>query len=257
MSGQQWIKDIKIYGERHTNTNYLSRLIGLNLDVKQLPGVIPPWVMALQMALPGHEWVRDAYFRLNYPATLGWKHMRVRPARDVLHRCPEASDIGFISMTKNPYSWLLSLHRMPYHQYYEKKPSFEEFLALPWRTVGRENCTNPISNPIELWNIKNRSYLGLAALSGVNLTAEALLDDPALIIEDLSERFSIRRTQAEFINYAACTKASGKDYAEYRAYYLGEHWRESLSDDAIELINQSIDVELLEYYGYRKLAAGQ
>ena len=36
------VKKIKVYGERNTNTNFLEQLIRLNLDVTQMPGVVPP-----------------------------------------------------------------------------------------------------------------------------------------------------------------------------------------------------------------------
>ena len=50
---------IKIYGERNTNTNYLEKLIHLNLDAQQLPGVAPRYVKTIQKILPGKEWLRD------------------------------------------------------------------------------------------------------------------------------------------------------------------------------------------------------
>lgn len=59
-------KRVKIYGERNTNTNYLSQLIGLNLKAEEIPGVVPARIMALQRRLPGNELVRDLYFFFNY-----------------------------------------------------------------------------------------------------------------------------------------------------------------------------------------------
>ena len=37
--------------------------------------------------------------------------------------------IRFVTLTKNPYSWLLSLYRRPYHAG-EKAETFAEFLSL-------------------------------------------------------------------------------------------------------------------------------
>ena len=57
-------KLIKIYGERNTNTNYISKLIQLNLNVQEVPGVAPPHIQHLQEMLPGKELVKDLYFYL-------------------------------------------------------------------------------------------------------------------------------------------------------------------------------------------------
>jgi len=73
------MKLIKIYGERNTNTNYMSKLIELNLNAIEIPGVVPPIIMKMQKVFPGKELVRDIYFYLTYGKTLGWKHTSIKP----------------------------------------------------------------------------------------------------------------------------------------------------------------------------------
>lgn len=242
---------IKIYGERHTNTNYLSKLIQLNIEVEEIPGVIPAPVMILQWLVPGDEWIRDLYFKYGGGASLGWKHAMLSESLMSQIRRAESDGIRFITLTKNPYAWLLSLYRKPYHQDSKKTLDFVEFLKMPWRTVGRENCGSCVDSPIDLWNKKNRSYLGLPPSSSLRLTAEALLDNPAAIISQIANRFSLPMQQAEFINHDECTKSTGKTTGDYRDYYLGEVWREELSDDAVLIINQGLDLELMSLYGYK------
>ncbi len=72
------VKLIKLYGERNTNTNYMSKLIELNLDVQEIPGTVPPTIMKIQKLLPGQELVRDIYFYFTYKNNLGWKHTHVK-----------------------------------------------------------------------------------------------------------------------------------------------------------------------------------
>ena len=72
---------IKLYGERNTNTNYMSELIKLNLNARQVPGAVPGRVMKLQELLPGNELVRDVYFHFTYRKNLGWKHSRVNSVK--------------------------------------------------------------------------------------------------------------------------------------------------------------------------------
>ena len=94
------VRQIKVYGERNTNTNYLEQLIHLNLDVGQLAGVVPRYVKTIQKVLPGKEWLRDWYFSVTPHRNLGWKHSCVQPVTesgrfDILNR-----GICFISITK-------------------------------------------------------------------------------------------------------------------------------------------------------------
>lgn len=242
-------KLIKIYGERHTNTNYLSKLIELNLHAQEIPGVIPPSVAKIQKKFPGNEFIRDLYFLLTYRKNLGWKHTLVKP-----HKMPINRSLTFITITKNPYSWLLSLYRKPYHQYFKSKPTFEDFLNTPWKTVGRENTQNKfLANPIELWNLKNKAYLQLSSAQTINLTSESLFEDAGKVIDSISNQFSIEKKSDKFINYEKSTKDKKKNGAYYRDYYLSEKWRDQLSPTAIITINNSIDKVLMSHFGYNLL----
>lgn len=249
-------KLVKIYGERNTNTNYLSQLIGLNLKAEEIPGVVPARIMALQRRLPGNELVRDLYFFFNYGQTLGWKHTCVKPAAVLSRRAVMRShEVCFVTLTKNPYSWLLSLHRNPYHQRYVGKPDFETFLRTPWRTLRRENTAKVLRSPIELWNLKNAAYLQLASLDALNLTSESLIEDPEAVIDRISRQFSIDRRSARFVNYERSTKReTGKDHGYYQDYYRNERWRNELSAEAIAIINEGIDQELMARFGFAVLS---
>lgn len=243
---------IKVYGERNTNTNYVSRLIELNLDAREISGVVPALVGGLQSVLPGKEWLRDLHFACTFRYNLGWKHARVKPWSQ-LEKYPLArADLAFLTLTKNPYSWLLSLHRRPYHQYYRgQKPDFETFLQQPWRTVRRDNAAPILDSPIALWNIKNRSYLQLDPKRTLHLTTEAVIENPEEIIARISSRLGIARKAGPFVNYDASTKDDGKDSHYYRDHYLNEKWRSQLSAAAIAIINRTVERDLMSYFGYR------
>lgn len=242
-----------MYGERNTTTNYLSKLVGLNLDIEELRGSVPSYIGDIQKYLPGNEWMRDLYFSFTYKENLGWKHTRVEAPAVLKQYFTEAEQPVFVTITKNPYSWLLSLHRNPYHHPGSRKVSFENFIESQWMTTRRDNCERWLSNPVELWNIKNRSYLGLAGLDALNLTSENVLDDPAKVIDQISETFGITRKSDDFINYEKSTKDSKKNSNYYRDYYLGEKWRDELSNVAITQINKSLDMDLMQHFGYQVL----
>ena len=247
---------IKIYGERNTNTNYLEKLIRLNLDAKQVPGVAPYYVKTIQKILPGKEWLRDLFFSVSSRCNLGWKHTRVMSVSELKSYGALKRDICFVSLTKNPYSWLLSLYRKPYsHQHSGGRPDFETFLQTPWKTTGRDNCESLLASPIALWNVKNASYLLLEKLNGLNITTESTFQNPESVIEKISDHFSIDRLSARFLNYEKSTKDESRNFAYYQDYYLNEKWRDSLSEKAVAIISRTVDKNLMSHFGYGVLDA--
>lgn len=92
-------KLIKIYGERNTNTNYMSKLIQINLNANELAGVVTPTIMMLQNLLPGKELVRDMYFYLTYRKNLGWKHTCVKPKNELYKYQLVNSNLVFLTIT--------------------------------------------------------------------------------------------------------------------------------------------------------------
>ena len=244
---------LKMYGERNTGTNYLSKLIDLNLRIEQLPGVLPQWLLKAQEKFPAKEFVRDAYFSMTFHHNLGWKHALVKSAEELEQYAVCSSNLSFVTVSKNPYSWLLSLYRKPYHQNYTGKPDFETFLSAPWKSVRRDNVSSKISSPVELWNIKNASYMQLNnELSVLNLTFENLLADPAQVLKSISDFSSCEWKHEQFRNYDKSTKESSKDSNFYKDYYLNEKWKLDYSPRAIEIVNERLNREVMDYFHYRE-----
>jgi hypothetical protein len=197
------------------------------------------------------EWRRTA----SHPdgRNLGWKHTRVKPESELRRYDILQNGICFVTVTKNPYSWLLSMHRRPYHRYYGEKPDFHTFLRSPWKTVGRDNYESVLRDPVELWNIKNKSYLRLKSLETANITSESVLADPKALIDRLSDSFSIPKSDNYFSNLDESTKEKSKNFDYYRDYYLNERWKDELSDESISIINSRLDRNLVDYFGYELL----
>lgn len=248
-------KYIKIYGERNTGTNYLSKLIAHNLHLQELPGSAPSYIRRVEACTFSNELLRDLYFKYTFSRNLGWKHCCIPPIDKYL-RIPMVNEkmVAFVSLTKNPYSWLLSLYKRPYHQKLSSSSSFEKFLTTPWQIVGREGVTDYVSSPIDLWNIKNASYIKMGRLGGLNFTSEHLLEHPDMVIDQLAEQFGVRLKEEKFKDHKESTKEIGKDSNFYRDYYLKEKWKSEISTDAISLINSSIDKELMSIFGYSVLS---
>jgi hypothetical protein len=161
----------------------------------------------------------------------------------------------FVTTTKNPYSWLLSLYRRPYHLAGDAPPSFETFLTRPWPTIRREQTRDHFDSPVDLWNIKNASYLALTEGFEVEqIRYEDLLEDPAAILDSLATRLDLERPSSGFVNVEESTKSErNREFAHYRDYYLNERWRTELSQAALELIDERLDERVLAAFGYERL----
>lgn len=62
----------------------------------------------------------------------GWKHGVVN--RTLLRNSPSAPQTLFLVLVKNPYAWLASLHREPYHAHGHQGLPMGEFLRKEWRS---------------------------------------------------------------------------------------------------------------------------
>lgn len=239
-------KKIKVFGERNTGTNYIEKLIENNLDIEIISGIVPRPFLWLTL---GTEKGRDLYFKMFYERTFGWKHS-VAPDSEKMAKAGE--HIVFIAAFKNPYSWLLSLYKKPYHLGEAKRESFAAFLESPCPTVGRENYGPAFKNPVEMWNIKNRSYLDLQEKANLYpLRYEDLLENPGKVIDDIGDKFSISLRKKGFQNIEKSTKEPGrKNFDFYRNYYLQEEWKKNLDSKALTIINGSLDHDLAKSLGY-------
>jgi len=244
---------LKIYAERNTGSRYLQYLVDQNLKVNkfQKPAYLS-WILGHISGQSQKSAINDFYHSVSFSRNFGWKHSCVKPAETLQRtKLVRNKQVKFISITKNPYSWLLSLHRRPYTQHYNnKKPEFEDFLVTPWKPVKRDNLTGDIPSPMHLWNIKNASYTELRGLDYVALRFEDLLADPERVLTEVAENLNLSWRRSSFSNYDESTKNTDQTTRDYQQYYLGERWRSKLSSNAIALINDGIDRGLMKRYGY-------
>jgi hypothetical protein len=250
---------VKIYGERNTGTNFLGDLIVANLQAKQLRGV-PPGVLNYFIRnyphLPYRELLQNIYHGVAFKGHLGWKHS-VAPSAEKLRAARVVErNVKFITLNKNPYSWLLSLYDKPYNYYavWEDKPDFETFITSPTPAIPREHAPGGFSNPVEMWNQKSRSYLRLkSAFSTLNLRYEDLLKSPQETLEEVRTTFNLKPRRAVFKNREESTKEKDKNFSYYKNYYLGEEWKKALSPSAIRLISERLDPEMMSECRYEIL----
>lgn len=214
------IQSIKIYGERGSGTKYLESLVSENLVSVEV--------------------------RKND----GWKHFF--PIRGV------EGDINclFFIISRNPFDWVQSLHRNPWHAAPELRGlSLSDFIRKPWWCVLDEQTgTSPndpqygtemmfercpetghrFSNVLQLRSAKLRSWdrLRSSAAHAVHITFEDLKAQPEVFIETVSNRFQLTR------------KATFRDVPHKSAIY------DAMLEDDLKYIISQLDLPLEERMGH-------
>lgn len=241
---------VKVYGERNTGTNYLTKLVQSNFDVSLLVGAFPRKLNHWPLK---NEFVRDSFFRVTYNHTLGWKHACL-PSAEAIARS-KRKDVALLALVKNPYSWLLSMYKRPYHGL-DNSLAFEDFITSPWPILDRENCPRKRLNLVELWGIKNASYSQLENYPrGMLVKFEDLLHNPQDVCLRMGKTLKIPASNefAQNVEQASKKQDADLNFDYYKDYYLGEKWKEKLSDNQISVINAHLDKTLSRKLGYEIL----
>ena len=240
---------LKIFGERNCGTNYLQKLAYDNLEVAILGGGVP-----VRFSRTKQNWFREFFFFLTAKRNLGWKHGV--PNINHIKKFKHADSLHIVTITKNPYSFLLSLYKRPYHYVGEKPSTFQEFLESPWILQNRDGINKKkLDSPVELWNYKNAAYLGLQSHFDFvsNIRYEDLLSKPETIFKQVCSDGGIE--VKSFHNAYSSTKKSNMTYEDYANYYLNELWKSKLNVDSINVINGYLDYSLVEKFGYQIIDA--
>lgn len=241
------MQKIKVFGERNTGTNYLVQMLSRNCKVELFPSVVPG-----RLPLRQKEFMKDLYFAMAFKRTMGWKH--AVPNLSKIQKHPALAQTQLLTLSKNPYSFLLSLYKRPYHYKGVKPATFTDFLRKPWEVRGRDNHSgSQFESPIALWNEKNRSYRQLKEALGAKVTHlnyETLLADPVQFVTDLATSLQLTLKNETVTNVEKSAKGEKKGFTDYKAYYLGEEWKQQLSAEDIQFINAGLDKEVVAYFGY-------
>jgi hypothetical protein len=245
-------KIVKIYGERNTGTNYLVEMFKLNFEIKVLKGAVDPKINRFINFSPNPEMLRDLYFELANKYVLGWKHSEIKIDDFYTENESFLQKVRFIVLIKNPYSWLLSLYRRPYHYFGNKNASFENFLESPWRTMKRDNSRiSEYRNPIDMWNRKNKSYIDLKSCFNVIIIKyEEMIKDHIKTLRYIEKALKLTKKNDSLSNFNKSTKDSNKDFDFYKDYYGNERWKQKLTNENIKTINSYLNKDLIKYFDY-------
>lgn len=251
------LSSVKIFGERNTSTNALGILIKRNFkEIKIWPSKaseLEPNITK-KLRLIGHqeggkkkENEIDKVFS-DVPPLLSWKH-----SATCFNDLESFSDVKIIVMVRHPASWLLALHKRPYHALQHVEHDFEKFLLQPWKTTKRDLLGERTVTPIELWNLKTKSYLDFIDKAGKTIDIEIFkFEDFAISQEETLKRLSqsLKGRQGEVSVVEKSTKDTKKDAEWYSDYYGNERWRENLSKASNSIINESVDTDIMNRLSY-------
>lgn len=259
------VTKLKVFGERNTGTNFVEAILRRNVDCEIVSGNLSrvyAWRFTLAYKLLPYDRAfqyverrRDKIFAKRFAVDGGWKHAKTPNFPPGITSYPKG--IGLIAITKNPYAWLLSLHRRPYqgtvHTRFNPLP-FSEFLRTPWETVGRECADTYYETPIHLWNDKVASYYDLPQHAPTLIERyEQIIADIPNFLSDVSANFGIVSAVKPDIPVSS-SKKDGRTTQDIIAYYEENRWRSSISDEDMGFINDHLDRPTMEKIGYQVLS---
>lgn len=257
---------IKIFGERNTGTRALA-------DMLRPADFVTLRLTDQTTALGNGEWtqlrtaIQDAYYhdwRKMYNDALRDNQNHIcNPLAMWKHAAPEWNEdyvtehVHVIFMVRNPYSWLVSTAKKPYHMKGPKTADFQEFLSRPWMTEQRDNTKILLKSVTELWNRKVQAYIDFATEARMHdvyprfIQFEDFVANPMGEVQSALATFQVPSTGV--VALARSTKERHTDFEDIQAFYAQEAWKEYLTDENISLINGQIDWGLARTFGYSQL----
>lgn len=236
--GGRRIRNVQIFGERCSGTNYLARLVEKNFEHVQVTN-----------SFGGKHWFITGL------------EPRGRPNRstdfECVRRLVDGDSTLFLVIFRDPIDWLRSIHARPYHAPGHWDLSFAEFIRKPWLCFEAERA-NPIwpaergpffieqaDNVVRLRSEKIRHLTNLegTVANVAFVTYEALLDDLGALGE-IADRFGIALKNRPLLDETTYfgggteqTFAAPRDYPP-------------VSDKDLRFIRQNLDLDLEASIGY-------
>jgi hypothetical protein len=252
---------IKIFGERNTSTNALKLLIERNSGARLAPSVareIDPgiarrlkWARRLRVPEALRERMIDRVFE-GHDCLKAWKHTTTR-----FDDVTPLAGCHVIFCVRHPASWLLGLHRRPYHIHTSIPADLGAFLDLRWNTVGREGLGRAQTSAMELYNLKMAAYADLQSrLGAVSATCSIVRHEDFAV--DQAAVFAalvpfLGSPPKAFRPLERSTKDPSRSRSYYEEYYGNQRWRDEIDAECATRINAEIVWSALRPLGYEPL----
>ncbi|MBT9317469.1 hypothetical protein [Leptothoe spongobia] len=255
------ITQIKVFGERNTGTNWLEDLLMKNYDISiihhreiihtQTTELEKKFVSSLPQSQQVfmQECINDSIFEYKAAHLFGWKHSAI--VADTLKKHPKFEETGFIFLVKDPYTFIKSLHKRPYHALSKLPKNIDKFLETPWPTLRRDNINTPLlSTPIELWNYKVTSYLDFLEKNSnaILLRYESLLENHEYLFDVIEDKFLLKAESR--LPIVKSTKYDRMNTNDYQKKYLKTSPSSGLNSASLDLMRSVLDERLMKSCQY-------
>lgn len=233
-------KTIAVLGCFRSGTNFTKAVLELNFDCKV---------------------VNDVF---------GWKHGLVPIVSKSLHQAFQFQYDERYFVTKNPYSFLVSLYR-----YFDEvglniraSKGFDQFLRNPIVVFDQSQADSPkmkFRTPVEFWNFMNWHYASLHDIEHVRY--EMLIQNPEAIATKLANKLGLTRKDVPFsVPKKKVKRMNDKtQYQDLNHYQTKEEFdaKSYLNDDYMKQYSQAdkafvfeaLDHDLVKDLGYTDLVA--
>ncbi len=250
---------IRVLGERNTGTRAMIQMMRAQAGVRMFPAGEggpgdPPELAGLKAQVEAIDapWravyrdaLRDMVLARACPVKM-WKHGRIVPDPAFAEKRAH-----LVFCVRDPYSWVISLAKNPYHLRGPMPATLAEFVARPWLTMGRDNMDAVLESPLELWNGKNRAYRDFA-MEGVPVEVvrfEDFVVAPEREVMRVLDAFGVAH---EGVARLEQSTKDGRSAEELATYYAREGWTGWLTRDVVAAINARVDWDVAAAFGYAR-----
>ena len=213
---------IKIFGIQRTGTNYLQFLISHNIIIRNTPTVL-----------------EDVGFKQGGP---GWKHGKIACIPDITEEARQSANNIAVIIIKNPYTWYTSIVKWTNGT---EKHNYDDF--------GGQTPEHVFKNYNNLYMSHKNFLLGdnkqTVYTDSILIRYEDLILEPKNEIYRITKKFNLV-VKDNFMDTNIVVQS--KVFTDkIRSYYLSQ---KPIYDNAtIERVNNSVDWELMKFYGYKEL----
>lgn len=167
------------------------------------------------------------------------------------HQFPEyVGSKEHIILVKNPYAWLLSLHKKPHgsHNFRSKyvNLTFSNFLRARWGSYD---------NSVIRYDDIMKHYINFLKIysNALLIHSEDLQENPEQVINTIATTFKIKQRQFKNIEKEVNSGGNLVDQFKKLDYYKNQEWKKELRKEDIRFINSIVSDEVFDYFSYKKL----
>ncbi len=187
---------LKLLGERNSGTNVVEQMLRGANDLEIHPSIpilrrrdVPAYSQAPLSHLSyvaAHEAMIDHMHLSQLPQSGGWKH--AAPSQQFVTKFLNPTRPAVLIIVRHPASWLMSMHRNPFHSVMPKQKDFSTFLRQEWLTMERDSLAKRLyPSVLAMFMDKMSSYCDLldSYENSSLIRYEDLIQNPTTVLSEI------------------------------------------------------------------------